>query len=69
MRRHRIVTMDMNTTFNLEAMAHCPKVQVDYDMFHLVTKFGRDAFDRAKVDQANALRDNPKSRQIIKLSR
>ena len=37
-----------------------------YDLFHVVAKYGREVIDRVRVDQANQLRDNPKSRQVIK---
>ena len=61
--------MDMNTAFDLEVREHCPQAQVVYDLFHVVAKFGREVIDRGRVDQANQLRDNPKSRQVIKRSR
>jgi transposase len=61
--------MDMNTAFDLEVREHCPQAQVVYDLFHVVAKFGREVIDRVRVDQANQLRDNPKSRQVIKRSR
>ncbi|OAT43574.1 transposase [Kluyvera georgiana ATCC 51603] len=63
------VAMDMNTAFDLEVREHCPQAQVVYDLFHVVAKFGREVIDRVRVDQANQLRDNPKSRQVIKRSR
>ena len=40
-----------------------------YDLFHVVAKYGREVIDRVRVDRANQLRDNPKSRQVIKRSR
>ena len=63
------VAMDMNTAFDLEIREHCPQAKVVYDLFHVVAKFGREVIDRVRVDQANQLRDNPKSRQVIKRSR
>ena len=63
------VAMDMNTAFDLEVREHCPQAQVVYDLFHVVAKFGREVIDRVRVDQAKQLRDNPKSRQVIKRSR
>lgn len=63
------VAMDMNTAFDLEVREHCPRAKVVYDLFHVVAKFGREVIDRVRVDQANQLRDNPKSRQVIKRSR
>jgi transposase len=35
----------------------------------VVAKYGREVIDRVRVDQANQLRANPKSRQVIKRSR
>lgn len=63
------VAMDMSTAFDLEVRQHCPQADVIYDLFHVVAKFGREVIDRVRVDQANQLRGDPKSRQIIKRSR
>lgn len=63
------VAMDMNTAFDLEVRQHCPNAEVVYDLFHVVARFGREVVDRVRVDQANALRDQPKARQVIKRSR
>ena len=62
------VAMDMNTALDLEVRHH-PQAEVVYDLFHVVAKYGREVIDRVRVDQANQLRDNPKSRQVIKRSR
>ncbi len=63
------VAMDMNTAFDLEVRQHCPQAEVVYDLFHVVARFGREVIDRVRVDQANALRDQPAARQVIKRSR
>lgn len=63
------VAMDMNTAFDLEVRQHCPNAEVVYDLFHVIARFGRDVIDRVRVDQANALRAEPKARQVIKRSR
>lgn len=63
------VAMDMNTAFDLEVRAHCPRAEVVYDMFHVVARFGREVVDRVRIDQANALRSAPSQRQVIKQSR
>jgi len=63
------VAMDMNTAFDLEVQQHCPQAEVVYDLFHVVARFGREVVDRVRVDQANALRDQPAARQVIKRSR
>ena len=61
--------MDMNTAFDLEVRAHCPNAEVVYDLFHVVARFGREVVDRVRVDQANALRDQPAARKVVKRSR
>ncbi len=63
------VAMDMNTAFDLEVQAHCPRAEVVYDLFHVVARFGREVVDRVRVDQANALRRDKPARQVIKRSR
>lgn len=63
------VAMDMNTALDLEVRHHCPQAEVVYDLFHVVAKYGREVIDRVRVDQANQLRANPKSRQVIKRRR
>ena len=59
----------MNTALDTEVRHHCPQAEVVYDLFHVVAKYGREVIDRVRVDRANQLRDNPKSRQVIKRSR
>jgi transposase len=68
-RRIEAVAMDMNPAFDLEVRQHCPQAEVVYDLFHVVARFGREVIDRVRVDQANALRDQPAARQVIKRSR
>jgi transposase len=63
------VAMDMNTAFDLEVRSHCPRAEVVYDLFHVVARFGREVVDRVRVDQDNALRDQPGARRVIKRSR
>lgn len=67
--RIEAVAMDMNTAFDLEVRQHCPKAEVVYDLFHVVARFGREVVDRIRVDQANALRELPAERRVIKRSR
>jgi transposase len=68
-RQIEAVAMDMNTAFDLEVQKHCPNAEVVYDLFHVVARFGRDVVDRVRVDQANALREQPAARKVIKRSR
>ena len=63
------VAMDMNTAFDLEVKAHCPKAKIVYDLFHVVAKYGREVIDRVRVDQANALRDDRAARRKVKRGR
>lgn len=67
--RIEAVAMDMNTAMDLEVRAQCPNAEVVYDLFHVVARFGREVVDRVRVDQANALRNDSKARQVIKRSR
>ena len=67
--RIEAVAMDMNTAMDLEVRAQCPNAEVVYDLFHVVARFGREVVDRVRVDQANALSDDSKARQVIKRSR
>lgn len=68
-RQIEAVAMDMNTAFDLEVRQHCPNAEVVYDLFHVIARFGRDVVDRVRVDQANALRQQPAARRVIKRSR
>ena len=68
-RQIEAVAMDMNTAFDLEVQQHCPNAEVVYDLFHVVARFGREVVDRVRVDQANALRQQPAARKVIKRSR
>lgn len=68
-KRIEAVAMDMNSAMDLEVQHHCPTAAVVYDLFHVVAKFGREAVDRVRVDQANALRDDKHARRVIKRSR
>ena len=63
------VAMDMNTAFDLKVRQHCPNAEVVYDLFHVIARFGREVVDRVRVDQANALREQPAARRVIKRSR
>lgn len=63
------VAMDMNTAFDLEVQAHCPKAEVVYDLFHVIAKYGREVIDRVRVDQANELRHDRSARRKVKRGR
>jgi len=63
------VAMDQNSAFDLEVKAHCPNAEVVYDLFHIVSKYGREVIDRVRVDQANLLRADKPARAVVKRSR
>jgi transposase len=67
--RLKAVVMDMNSAHDLEVKAHCPNAEVVYDLFHVVAKYGREVIDRVRVDEANRLREDKRSRKIIKGAR
>lgn len=58
----------MTTAYELEIRAHCPRAEVVYDLFHVVAKYGREVIDRMCVDEANRLRDDRRSRRVVKSS-
>ena len=53
--RLEAVIMDMSTAFTEEVRASCPHVQIVYDLFHVVAKYGREVIDRVRVDETNRL--------------
>lgn len=59
----------MQSLYGLEIKAHCPQAEVDYDLFHVVAKYGREVIDRVRVDQANRWREQPSARKVIQSSR
>jgi len=63
------VAMDMNTAYDLEVRARCPKAEVVYDLFHVIALYGRTVIDRVRVDQANTLRHDRPARRVIKRAR
>lgn len=66
--RIEAVAMDMNTAFDLEVRAHCPRARVVYDLFHVMAKYGREVINRVRVDAANRLRHDPRARRVVKQS-
>lgn len=66
--RIEAVAMDMNTAFDLEVRAHCPRARVVYDLFHVIAKYGREVISRVRVDAANQLRHDRPARQVVKQS-
>jgi len=68
-KQHMFVAIDMTTAYELEIKAHSPNAEVVYDLFHVVTKYGREVIDRVRVDHANLLRQQPSARKVLKSSR
>jgi len=49
------VVMDMWRPYHDVVKVHCPNAVVVYDLFHMVSKFGRDVVDRVRVDETNKI--------------
>ena len=60
--------MDQNSAFDLEVKENCPNGVVVYDLFHVLSNFGRKVIDRVRVDAANSLRHAPWLRKVVKSS-
>lgn len=67
--RLKAVAMDMNGAYEAEVRARCPRVEIVYDLFHVVSKYAREVIDRVRVDEANRLRHDKKARKVVKGSR
>ena len=65
----KAVGMDMHAPYEEEVRAHCPDTEIVYDLFHVVSKCGREVIDRVRVDESNRLRTDKKARKVIKGSR
>jgi transposase len=67
--RLKAVAMDMNGAYGEEVRYQCPLVEVVFDLFHVVAKYGREVVDRVRVDEANRLRDDKPARKVVKGAR
>jgi transposase len=67
--RLRAVAVDMNGAYEEEVRYQCPLVEIVYDLFHVVAKYGREVIDRVRVDEANRLREDKPVRKVIKGAR
>jgi transposase len=65
----KAVAMDMNAAYLEEVRAQCPQAEIVYDLFHVVSRYGREVIDRVRVDEANRLRHDPRGRAVVKGSR
>jgi len=61
--------MDMNGAYEKEVRYQCPLVEIVFDLFHVVAKYGREVIDRVRVDEANRLRENKPARKVVKSAR
>jgi transposase len=67
--RLKAAVMDMNGAYEEEIRYQCPLVEVVFDLFHVVAKYGREVIDRVRVDEANRLRSDRAARRVIKGAR
>jgi transposase len=65
----KAVAMDMNGAYLEEVRAQCPQAEIVYDLFHVVTRYGREVIDRVRVDEANRVRHDALGRKLVKGSR
>jgi len=65
----KAVAMDMNGAYEEEVRYQCPLVEIVFDLFHVVAKYGREVVDRVRLDEADRLRDDKPARKVIKGAR
>ena len=46
-----------------------PQAAIIYDLFHVITKYGREVIDRVRVDEASRLRRDKPARRVVKPAR
>jgi len=68
-KRIKAAVMDMWEAFEQEVRAHCKGAKIVYDLFHVVSNYGREVIDRVRVDEADRLKGDPKARKVIKGSK
>ena len=68
-RRIKAVAMDMTAAYAAEVTLHCPQAEIVYDLFHVAAKYSREVIDRVRVDEANRVGTQKKSRKLIKSAR
>lgn len=67
--RIEAAVMDMWEAFEEEVRAHCKQAKIVYDLFHVLSNYGREVIDRVRVDEANRLKDDKSARQVVKGSK
>jgi transposase len=65
----RAAVMDMNAGYEHEVRQHCRSALIVFDLFHVIAKYGREVIDRVRVDRANELRADRRSRKVVKGAR
>lgn len=68
-KRLKAVAMDMNGAFEEEVKLHAPQAAIVYDLFHVVAKYGREVLDRVRNAEAIRLKDDKKSRKVVRTAR
>jgi transposase len=64
--RLKAVAMDMSPAFEQEVRYQCPLVQIVFDLFHVVSKYGREVIDRVRVAEAQRLQADRPARKVVK---
>jgi len=67
--RLKAVAMDMNGAYEEEVRYQCPLVEIVFDLFHVVAKYGREVIDRVRLNEANRLRNDKPARKVVKSAR
>jgi transposase len=60
------VAMDMHAPYEKEVRAQCPNVEIVYDLFHVVAKYGREVVDRVRIDQTRKVKEDKAAYEVIK---
>ena len=50
----------------MEVRAQCPKVEIVYDLFHVVVQYGREVIYQLRMDKANRLWKGKGARKVVK---
>ena len=65
----KAVVMDMSGGFEQEVRRQCPLAEIVYDLFHIVSHYGKQVVDRVRLEEAQRVRQDQPHRQVIKGSR
>ena len=67
--RIKAAVMDMWGPFEQEVRAQCPQAEIVYDLFHVVSNYGREVIDRVRIDETNRLKGNKAACKGVKGSK